>query len=207
MIEAKDEAEKDRYQVFLDKLRKDAAIRTGPTQADSVQSPVAVVCAKCGLENTGDKKYCVECGSLLAPSFFHCRKGGHPPLRTGIFYFQDGDYDKALFEFQQALARDPDLAEARLYLAQVHVERGEIAEALEKFRHTLCCSLTIPVPTCTWPIYTGSRTARIWPSMSISGPSSSIPMMHRYDASSHSFIPSRGALPQAIPRISGSPDR
>ncbi|MDQ7821853.1 MAG: tetratricopeptide repeat protein [Candidatus Eremiobacteraeota bacterium] len=134
MMEAKEEAEQDRYQAFMDKLRRDAAVRSHATEMEVAPTPAAVVCAKCGLENTGDKKYCVDCGSLLAPSYFVAAREAIHHNDQGVIYFEEGQLERALFEFQQALARDPDMAEARFNIARVYLERGEFEKAFEAFR-------------------------------------------------------------------------
>jgi len=134
MMEAKDEAEQDRYVHFMEKLKKDASVRSHATEADGMAPPSAVVCAKCGLENPGDKKYCIECGNLLAPSFFIASKEASYHNDKGVMYFEDGDYGRALIEFQQALARDPDMTEARFNIARAFLELGELDRSLEEFR-------------------------------------------------------------------------
>lgn len=134
LMEAKEEVEQDRYQQFIDKLKRDAVMKENATMTESFLLQPSVVCGKCGLENTPDKKYCTECGSLLAPSSIIASKEAAYHNNEGLLYFEDGDYGRALFEFQQAIARDPEMLEARFNIARVYLELGEFARAQDEFR-------------------------------------------------------------------------
>lgn len=62
--------------------------------------------------------------------------GDHPEARAELGYclYQDGDREAALQRVEEALELEPKLHEARVFLGNLHYERGDYDEALRTFR-------------------------------------------------------------------------
>jgi type IV pilus assembly protein PilF len=65
------------------------------------------------------------------------RKRARLRLDLGVSYYQDGRFPIALDELKQALATDPNFAEAYSVLALVYMALGEKALATQSFQHAL----------------------------------------------------------------------
>src|SRR4030042_2933419 len=48
------------------------------------------------------------------------------PFRVGIFYFGQGEYDKAIIEFEKSIELDPDHTDSYYYLGQCYLQKGII---------------------------------------------------------------------------------
>jgi tetratricopeptide (TPR) repeat protein len=48
------------------------------------------------------------------------------PFRVGISYFGQGEYDKAIIEFEKSIGSDPDHTESYYYLGQCYLQKGII---------------------------------------------------------------------------------
>src|SRR5271155_1696899 len=55
----------------------------------------------------------------------------------GTQYFQQGKYNEAAIEFQNALQIDPDFADAHYQLAQCYLKRGSLRQAYPELARTV----------------------------------------------------------------------
>lgn len=117
-----------RYENVIARLRHDddAQARAG------VDAPPSI-CA-CGMENPADKKYCGECGSLLAPSKFLQAREARAHVEVGWRHLQHNHLDEALYAFREALQRDPDMADAHKGLGRTYARKGDLIKAEEELR-------------------------------------------------------------------------
>jgi tetratricopeptide (TPR) repeat protein/serine/threonine protein kinase len=133
MQEAVEPSQWVRYQQLMSRLRNEEVI-TGERVEPS--APLAVTeCVKCGYKNPGDKKYCQECGGLLAPSQFVVAREAAWHNDLGLKYLAQGKHKEGLLEFQQAIARDATHQEAHLNMGRALMFLGRNEEALQKFHH------------------------------------------------------------------------
>ncbi|MCD6309538.1 MAG: tetratricopeptide repeat protein, partial [Candidatus Eremiobacteraeota bacterium] len=126
-----------RYAQVIDRMRRDEEALLKADLDDIELAPAAIICAVCGAENSGDRKYCEECGSLLTPASFASAAEAMIYHRQGLRYMEAGKYKDAKFEFEQALQRDPNLLESRLQLGRVYAELGDIESAIEAFNEVI----------------------------------------------------------------------
>jgi tetratricopeptide (TPR) repeat protein/serine/threonine protein kinase len=117
-----------KYQQVLSKLK-----RNDLGEPQEVDIP-PTVCGRCGIENPGDRKYCLDCGSLLASSTFQLQREAAAHNELGLRLMAQGNFTDALNEFQQALLRSPDLAEAHYNLGRLYVQLGDTIKAEEEFK-------------------------------------------------------------------------
>ncbi|MCL5037232.1 MAG: tetratricopeptide repeat protein, partial [Chloroflexi bacterium] len=152
-----EEAHWKQYARVMDQLRRDEDARLKAGYDEMELGPVSVVCAVCGMENSGDKKYCEECGSLITPASFASAAEAMIYHRQGLHYMEAGKYKDARYEFEEALHRDPNLLEARLQLGRALAEMGETGQAEIEFKEVMRLSPGDPKPH----IYAGDmfRTA------------------------------------------------
>lgn len=120
-----------RYQNVLSRLRRDEGAIAG---SDEVLEIPQTVCKGCGAENPGDRKYCHDCGSLLTPSLYQVAREAAAHNDQGLRFLRQGQYQDAVFEFQQALLLDAEMAEAHKNLGRVWAQLGDLVKAEEELR-------------------------------------------------------------------------
>lgn len=118
----------NRYEQYMARLRHDDDGTTG-RPGDLPPS----ICT-CGMENPGDKKYCGECGSLLAPSKFLQSREARAHIELGLRHLEHGQLQEAYQEFSEALARDPNHADAHKHLGRTWARMGDPVRAEEELR-------------------------------------------------------------------------
>jgi len=143
MKEAKDGPDPwGKYQNVLSRLRRDEDV-VGGQEAQEIPS---ALCKACGQENPADRKYCHECGSLLAPSVFQVAREAAAHNDMGVRHLREGRFNDAVYEFQQALLLDSQLGEAHKNLGRVWAQLGETVKAEEELRLAASLSPEDPEP-------------------------------------------------------------
>lgn len=80
--------------------------------------------------------YRARFGRMGGPPSPGSRQGRRPPPYVhvrGLTYYEQGAYAEAMQAFEQALAEDPGLAEAHLYVGNIHALHDRQAEAVEAY--------------------------------------------------------------------------
>lgn len=79
--------------------------------------------------------YRASLGRMGGPPSPGIRQGRRPPYVhvRGLNYYEQGAYLEAMQAFEQALAEDPGLAEAHLYIGNIHALHDRHAEAVEAY--------------------------------------------------------------------------
>lgn len=80
--------------------------------------------------------YRARFGRMGGPPSPGSRQGRRPPPYVhvrGLTYYDQGAYAEAMQAFEQALAEDPGLAEAHLYIGNIHALQDRHAEAIEAY--------------------------------------------------------------------------
>jgi tetratricopeptide (TPR) repeat protein len=127
----------EKYRPIVDRIQKDLEAlqeETPVSLEDQLELPkekIQVPCTKCGSLNDPLQKYCLKCGSLLASSFISPQP---EMINQGISLFEAGQNEEALKFFQEALKKEPRIAEAYLYTALCYMKEGHFQEAELAFR-------------------------------------------------------------------------
>ena len=128
LAEAQDNA-LSRFEAVMARMHRDNSATT-PNTNDVPTN----LCANCGMENSGERKYCVECGSLLNPSRFLLAREATSHVEKGIRHLRAEHLTEAREELTQALVLDDKNAEAHKNLGKTLARLGDTVRAEEELR-------------------------------------------------------------------------
>ncbi|MFP4497499.1 MAG: tetratricopeptide repeat protein [Vulcanimicrobiota bacterium] len=129
MKEAEEEKKWGRYRYVLDRIKKDEA---AVDQAGVSDTPIA--CPRCGAENEPSRKYCYQCGNRISKSKFLTHKEALEHYDKGNQLLKDSRIEEALKEYEQAVKKDPKLADAFMKLGRIRSELGLNSQAREAYK-------------------------------------------------------------------------
>jgi len=68
----------------------------------------------------------------------HCaKKTAEDYFKTGTIYFAQGDYDKAIQEYKQAIKIDPNHINTHMNLGEAYYQKGMYEEAKKEYKYVL----------------------------------------------------------------------
>jgi tetratricopeptide (TPR) repeat protein len=75
--------------------------------------------------------------SLLMLSFHCAKKTADDYFKTGTRCFAEGDYDKAIQDYKQAIKIDPNHVNSHLNLGEAYYQKGMYEEAKKEYEYVL----------------------------------------------------------------------
>ena len=75
--------------------------------------------------------------SLLMLNFHCAKKTADDYFKTGTRFFAEGDYDKAIQDYKQAIKIDPNHINSHLNLGEAYYQKGMYEEAKKEYENVL----------------------------------------------------------------------